>query len=99
KGEHPEKGQGTFYRVSKPPRAIYGGKQRTDNYHNFNRRDRYQPTLTAAPIVPLMVGPPKKENLDRYRDYHGEKGHNTNDCFQLKRQLEAALEFGMLVQH
>ncbi|GKE83013.1 hypothetical protein Tco_1553013, partial [Tanacetum coccineum] len=32
------------------------------------------------------------ENLDRHRDYHGEKGHYTNDCYHLKRQLEAALE-------
>ncbi|GKE07648.1 hypothetical protein Tco_1399666 [Tanacetum coccineum] len=39
-----------------------------------------------------MIGTSKKENLDRYCDYHGEKGHYTNDCYQLKRQLEAALE-------
>ncbi|GJS26525.1 hypothetical protein Tco_0487145 [Tanacetum coccineum] len=43
-----------------------------------------------------MIGTPKKENLDRYCDYHGEKGHYTNDCYQLKRQLEAALESGKL---
>ncbi|GJU15002.1 hypothetical protein Tco_1142968 [Tanacetum coccineum] len=28
KGEHPEKGQGTFYRISRPPRAIYRGGNR-----------------------------------------------------------------------
>ncbi|GJS80073.1 hypothetical protein Tco_0729954 [Tanacetum coccineum] len=39
-----------------------------------------------------MIGTPKIENLDRYCDYHEEKGHYTNDCYQLKRQLEAALE-------
>ncbi|GKE35200.1 hypothetical protein Tco_1454522 [Tanacetum coccineum] len=43
-----------------------------------------------------MIETPKKENLDRYCDYHGEKGHYTNDCYQLKRQLEAALESGKL---
>ncbi|GJV86272.1 hypothetical protein Tco_1530210, partial [Tanacetum coccineum] len=43
-----------------------------------------------------MVGTPKKENLDRYCDYHREKEHYTNDCYQLKRQLEAALESGKL---
>ncbi|GKC04053.1 reverse transcriptase domain-containing protein [Tanacetum coccineum] len=48
------------------------------------------------PPCPLMVGTPKNENLDRYCDYHGEKGHYTNDCYQLKRQLEAALESGKL---
>ncbi|GKC13223.1 hypothetical protein Tco_1010005 [Tanacetum coccineum] len=39
-----------------------------------------------------MQLPPKKENQDKYCDYHGEKGHYTNDCFQLRRQLEMALE-------
>nr|GEV94406.1 reverse transcriptase domain-containing protein [Tanacetum cinerariifolium] len=48
------------------------------------------------PSCPPMVGTPKKENLDRYCDYHGEKGHYTNDCYQLKRQLEAVLESGKL---
>ncbi|GKF79096.1 hypothetical protein Tco_0234664 [Tanacetum coccineum] len=33
-----------------------------------------------------------KENLNRYCDYHNEKGHSTNYCFHLKRQLEIALE-------
>ncbi|GJX33498.1 reverse transcriptase domain-containing protein [Tanacetum coccineum] len=43
-----------------------------------------------------MQLPPKKENQDRYCDYHGEKGHYTNDCFQLRKQLEIALESGRL---
>ncbi|GKE09682.1 reverse transcriptase domain-containing protein, partial [Tanacetum coccineum] len=48
------------------------------------------------PPPPSLIGAPKRENLDKYCDYHGEKGHYTNDCFQLKRQLEAALESGKL---
>ncbi|GJW96347.1 hypothetical protein Tco_0178155 [Tanacetum coccineum] len=47
--------------------------------------------LNLQPPRPLQL-PPKKENQDKYCDYHGEKGHYTNDCFQLKRQLEMALE-------
>ncbi|GJR80502.1 hypothetical protein Tco_0151287 [Tanacetum coccineum] len=43
-----------------------------------------------------LVGVPSKENLNRYCDYHNEKGHSTNDCFHLKRQLEIALESGKL---
>nr|GFB34938.1 reverse transcriptase domain-containing protein [Tanacetum cinerariifolium] len=38
----------------------------------------------------------RKENLDRYCDYHKEKGHYINDCYKLKRQLEADLESGKL---
>ncbi|GKB98362.1 hypothetical protein Tco_0984499, partial [Tanacetum coccineum] len=29
---------------------------------------------------------------EKYCDYNGEKGHYTNDCYHLKRKLEAALE-------
>nr|GEX00201.1 reverse transcriptase domain-containing protein [Tanacetum cinerariifolium] len=43
------------------------------------------------PPRPMQL-PPKKENQDKYCDYHGEKGHYINDCFELKRKLEIALE-------
>ncbi|GJY52127.1 reverse transcriptase domain-containing protein [Tanacetum coccineum] len=45
---------------------------------------------------PSTVAPPRKENLDRYCEYHGKKEHYTNDCFHLKKQLEVALESGKL---
>ncbi|GJS23947.1 reverse transcriptase domain-containing protein [Tanacetum coccineum] len=48
------------------------------------------------PPCPPTVAPPKKENLDRYCEYHDEKGHYTKDCFHLKKQLEVALESGKL---
>nr|GEU70312.1 reverse transcriptase domain-containing protein [Tanacetum cinerariifolium] len=44
------------------------------------------------PPYPPTVASSKKENLDRYCEYHDEKGHYTNDCFHLKKQLEMALE-------
>ncbi|GKB66973.1 hypothetical protein Tco_0928385, partial [Tanacetum coccineum] len=40
--------------------------------------------------------PQRGGNMDRLCDYHQEKGHHTNDCHQLKRQLEVALESGKL---
>ncbi|GKD06711.1 hypothetical protein Tco_1181685 [Tanacetum coccineum] len=43
-----------------------------------------------------LVGVPSKENLNKYCDYHNEKSHSMNDCFHLKKQLEAALESGKL---
>ncbi|GKD89162.1 reverse transcriptase domain-containing protein, partial [Tanacetum coccineum] len=36
---------------------------------------------------PLRTGDPNK-----YCDYHQDKGHHTNDCIQLRKQLEIALE-------
>ncbi|GJT27600.1 hypothetical protein Tco_0907875 [Tanacetum coccineum] len=34
--------------------------------------------------------------MDRFCDYHQEKGYHTNNCHQLRKQLEAALESGKL---
>ncbi|GJX94428.1 reverse transcriptase domain-containing protein [Tanacetum coccineum] len=47
---------------------------------------------TLATSVPPMVETPKKENLNKFYDYHEEKGNYTNDCYQLKRKVDAALE-------
>nr|GEU56293.1 reverse transcriptase domain-containing protein [Tanacetum cinerariifolium] len=50
-----------------------------------------EPQLQLPPC-PSTVGTPRKENLDRYCDYHGEKGYYTNDCHMLKKQLEVAIK-------
>lgn len=34
--------------------------------------------------------------MDKYCDYHGDKGHLTNDCHNLKEQLKKAMETGKL---
>ncbi|GJY37338.1 hypothetical protein Tco_0422716 [Tanacetum coccineum] len=54
-----------------------------------------EPQLNLQPPRPMQL-PPKKENQDKYCDYHGEKRHYTNDFFQLRRQLEMALDSGKL---
>nr|GEV93717.1 reverse transcriptase domain-containing protein [Tanacetum cinerariifolium] len=138
-GEHPERGQGTPYKGSRPTRVIQGWHPfKIDRYKTYNRRDRYQPyvppkkpgrrydnrrfknqrqevnqlSLEALgkrpkeilaielqlqlPPCPPMIGTLKKENLDRYCDYHEEKRLYTNNFYQLKRQLEATLESGKL---
>ena len=48
------------------------------------------------PRPPPMVGRSKVKNMERFCEYHGEKGHLTNDCNQLKKQLEIALNPGNL---
>ncbi|GJX53731.1 reverse transcriptase domain-containing protein [Tanacetum coccineum] len=101
-GEHLEKGQGTPYKGSRPPRIMQsGGPPKVDGYNTYNRRDHYQPLESLVkrpkeilatelqlqlPPPPSLIGAPKRENLDKYYDYHRKKGHYTNDCFQLKRQ-------------
>ncbi|GJX38888.1 hypothetical protein Tco_0252191 [Tanacetum coccineum] len=54
-----------------------------------------EPQQNLQPPRPMQLSP-KKENQDKYYDYHEEKGHYTNNCFQLRRQLEMSLESGKL---
>ncbi|GJZ85492.1 reverse transcriptase domain-containing protein, partial [Tanacetum coccineum] len=53
-------------------------------------------TQLCLPVPRPTLNPLKSGNTDRYCDYHQEKGHYTNDCIQLRKQLEMALESGKL---
>ncbi|GJZ42543.1 hypothetical protein Tco_0589429 [Tanacetum coccineum] len=56
----------------------------------MKRLDEFLPP--SRPVAnPLRTGDP-----DKYCDYHQDKGHHTNDCIQLRKQLEIALESGKL---
>ncbi|PWA75735.1 reverse transcriptase domain-containing protein [Artemisia annua] len=44
------------------------------------------------PASPSLRGRSSRENMDKYCDYHVEKGHLTNDCHNLKEQLKKAME-------
>ncbi|GJV42721.1 hypothetical protein Tco_1421161 [Tanacetum coccineum] len=43
-----------------------------------------------------LIETPEKQNLNKFCDYHGDKGHNTNDCYQLKKQIEEVVASGKL---
>ncbi|GJZ72541.1 hypothetical protein Tco_0636392 [Tanacetum coccineum] len=87
-----------------PPGGYRVDRRRNEGRSAFNSKEGLVPYRAQAPIKHLgrlnlqpprpMQLPPKKENQDRYCDYHGEKGHYTNDCFQIKRLLEIALKSG-----
>ncbi|GKA89677.1 reverse transcriptase domain-containing protein [Tanacetum coccineum] len=55
-------------------------------------------TKTQLQLPPLrpVANPLRTGDLDKYCDYHQDKGHHTNDCIQLRKQLEIALESGKL---
>ncbi|GJV15546.1 hypothetical protein Tco_1360869 [Tanacetum coccineum] len=38
-----------------------------------------------------MVGTPEKRNMNKFCDYHQDRGHNTNDCYHRKKQIEEAV--------
>ncbi|GJW03216.1 reverse transcriptase domain-containing protein [Tanacetum coccineum] len=53
-------------------------------------------TQLRLPAPRPMINPLRSGNTDRYCDYHQEKCHYKNDCIQLRKQLEMALESGKL---
>ncbi|GJS49613.1 hypothetical protein Tco_0599734 [Tanacetum coccineum] len=44
----------------------------------------------------LTVGTPEKQNMNKFCDYHKDQGHNTNDCYHLKKQIEETAASGRL---
>ncbi|GJW63661.1 putative nucleotidyltransferase, ribonuclease H [Tanacetum coccineum] len=53
-------------------------------------------TQLQLPAPRPVENPLKTGDPDKYCDYHQDKGHHTNDCIQLRKQLEIALESGKL---
>nr|GEY12216.1 hypothetical protein [Tanacetum cinerariifolium] len=45
---------------------------------------------------PPLIGTLKKQSLNKFCDYHRDRGHNTNDCYQLKKQIEEVVALGKL---
>nr|GEX76670.1 hypothetical protein [Tanacetum cinerariifolium] len=45
---------------------------------------------------PPLIRTPEKQNLNKLCDYHRDRGHNTNDCYQLRKQIEEAVASGKL---
>ncbi|GJU43733.1 reverse transcriptase domain-containing protein [Tanacetum coccineum] len=48
------------------------------------------------PSPPPIVGTLEKRNMNKFCDYHQDRGHNTNDCYYLKKQIEEAVASGRL---
>nr|GEU75209.1 reverse transcriptase domain-containing protein [Tanacetum cinerariifolium] len=48
------------------------------------------------PPPPPMVGTLEKQNMNKFCDYHQDRGHNMNDCYHLKKQIEEAVALGRL---
>ncbi|GKA01355.1 reverse transcriptase domain-containing protein [Tanacetum coccineum] len=45
---------------------------------------------------PSMTTPVKKRNANKFCEFHGEVGHNTDECNHLRRQIEDMLKAGKL---
>ncbi|GJR11973.1 reverse transcriptase domain-containing protein [Tanacetum coccineum] len=45
---------------------------------------------------PPMVTPVKKRSSNKFYDFHNDKGHSTDECMQLKKQIEELVRAGKL---
>nr|GEU82006.1 reverse transcriptase domain-containing protein [Tanacetum cinerariifolium] len=45
---------------------------------------------------PPMVTPVEKRNNNKFYDFHNDKGHSTDECMQLKKQIEELVRAGKL---
>ncbi|GKB73047.1 reverse transcriptase domain-containing protein [Tanacetum coccineum] len=71
------------------------------------RRDKFT-LLTKSPkeilaldkgkfkTPPPMTTPVEKRNSNKFCEFHGEVGHNTDECMHLKRQIEELIKNGKL---
>ncbi|GJZ97989.1 hypothetical protein Tco_0670442 [Tanacetum coccineum] len=43
---------------------------------------------------PPMTGPVENRNKNKFYKFHGDKGHNTDECIHIRRQIEEAVKSG-----
>nr|GEW51496.1 reverse transcriptase domain-containing protein [Tanacetum cinerariifolium] len=80
--DQPEGARGSADQV---PRTVTKMMKRVDDF--IKSKEDYKSTeLPKGESSEKGQGVPttRKENLDKYCDYHGIKGYHTNDCYQLK---------------
>ncbi|GJS75407.1 reverse transcriptase domain-containing protein [Tanacetum coccineum] len=83
-------------------RGDFRNQQRSER-----RRDKFT-LLTKSPkeilaldkgkfkTPPPMITPVEKRNNNKFCEFHGEVGHNTNECMHLKRQIKELIKAGKL---
>lgn len=86
--------------------------ERKSDFKERSRADRRRPdrftllTKTPKEILAMdsvkltapqpMASPVESRNKEKYCDFHRERGHTTDECFQLKKQIEEAVRSGQL---
>nr|GEY46926.1 reverse transcriptase domain-containing protein [Tanacetum cinerariifolium] len=76
-----KKGHGSWKSHDQP-------KKHADKRPDF-RANKFQPP-------PPMVTPVEKRNSNKFCDFNNDKGHNTDKCMQLKKQIEELVRAGKL---
>nr|GEU40715.1 reverse transcriptase domain-containing protein [Tanacetum cinerariifolium] len=92
----------TPHKASFDKRRDFKNKQKSSMRH-----DRFTPLVKTPKEIltmdilkfkapPPMSGPTKNRNKNKFCDCHRDKGHSTDECIHLKKQIEEAVRFGKL---
>ncbi|GKC49911.1 reverse transcriptase domain-containing protein [Tanacetum coccineum] len=76
-------------------------------YKSSKRQDRFIPlTKTPKEILAMetvkfkaslpMTGPAENQNKNKSCEFYGDKGHNTDECIHLRKQIEEVVKSGQL---
>ncbi|GJR29935.1 hypothetical protein Tco_1106167 [Tanacetum coccineum] len=91
-----------------PHKLSFDKRPNFKNRHKSSRRhDRFTPLVkTPKEIIamdmvkfkapPPMSGLAENRNKNKFCEFHGDKGYNTNECIHLKKQIEKAVRYGQL---
>ncbi|GJR54491.1 hypothetical protein Tco_1405012 [Tanacetum coccineum] len=63
--------------------------KRNASEQRSNFRGKFKP-------LPPMVTPVEKRSNNKFYDFHNDKGHGTDECMQLKKQIEELVQAGKL---
>ncbi|GJY92101.1 hypothetical protein Tco_0507883 [Tanacetum coccineum] len=69
-------------------------ERRRDKFTLLTKSPKEILTLDKGKFKALspMTTPVEKRNNNKFCEFHGEVGHNTNECMHLKRQIEALIK-------
>ncbi|GKD13528.1 reverse transcriptase domain-containing protein [Tanacetum coccineum] len=102
KGHAPWKPQDQPKRHVSEQKSDFRGQSREGwGFSRFTPLTRTPKEILAAEAgkfkpPPPMVTPVEKRNNNMFCDFHNDKGHNTDECMQLKKQIEELVREGKL---
>ncbi|GJU25613.1 reverse transcriptase domain-containing protein [Tanacetum coccineum] len=102
KGHLPWKSQDQSKRHASERRSDFRGQSREGRGSNkFTPLTRTPKEILAAEAgkfkpPPPMVTPTEKRSSNKFCDFHNDKGHSTDECMQLKKQIEELVRAGKL---
>nr|GEU38146.1 reverse transcriptase domain-containing protein [Tanacetum cinerariifolium] len=102
KGHASWKAQDQYKRQNSDKRSGFRGHSREGRGSNrFTPLTRTPKEILAAEAgkfqpPPPMVTPVEKRSSNKFYDFHNDKGHSTDECMQLKKQIEELVRAGKL---